>query len=71
MLDKILFALIEEQKSNAEIMALGFPKHIVDRVSKLLHSSEYKRKQAAPGVKISDMSFDKERRIPITNNFCD
>lgn len=69
MLDKILFALIEEQKSSKEIIALGFPTHVVEKVSKLLHSSEYKRKQAAPGVKISEMSFDKERRIPVTNKF--
>jgi NAD+ synthetase len=68
ILDKILFALIEEQKSIAEI-SKNFDENLVKKVAKLLYSSEYKRKQAVMGPKISDMSFDRERRYPTTNKF--
>ncbi len=68
LLDKILFALIEEQKSVAEI-SKDFDENLVKKVVKLFYGSEYKRRQAVIGPKISDMSFDKERRYPITNKF--
>jgi NAD+ synthase len=69
ILDQILFALIEEQKSINQITNQGFDSNIVKKVAKLLHFSEYKRRQSAPGVKLSNMSFDKDRRYPITNKF--
>lgn len=69
ILDKILYALIEEQKSIKEIENLGFDSALINKVAKLLHYSEYKRKQAVLGVKISSLSFDKERRYPITHKF--
>jgi NAD+ synthase len=69
ILDKILFALIEEEKSLSEIIKSGFEESLVKKVAKLFYASEYKRKQAVMGVKISDMSFDKDRRYPITNKF--
>jgi NAD+ synthase len=69
ILDKILYLLIEEQKSVKEIVNQGFEEELVKKVAKLFYSSEYKRKQAVLGVKISNMSFDKERRYPITNKF--
>ena len=68
ILDKILFALIEEQKSVAEI-SKDFDEKLVKKISKLFYYSEYKRQQSVIGVKISDMSFDRERRYPITNKF--
>ena len=68
ILDKILFALIEEQKSIAEI-SKNFDENLVKKVAKLFYNSEYKRKQSVIGPKISDMSFDRERRYPITNKF--
>lgn len=68
ILDKILFSLIEEQKSTAEI-SKSFDENLVKKVAKLLFSSEYKRKQSVMGPKISDMSFDKDRRYPVTNKF--
>ena len=68
-LDKILYALIEEQKSIDETIELGFEAEIVKKVAKLVLLSEYKRKQAVIGVKISQLSFDKDRRYPITNKF--
>ena len=68
-LDKILFSLIEEQKSIDETISLGFEAEIVKKVAKLVLLSEYKRKQAVIGVKISQLSFDKDRRYPTTNKF--
>ncbi len=67
ILDKILFALIEEQKSITEIIKLGFENSLVKKVAKLFYASEYKRQQSCIGPKISEMSFDKDRRYPITN----
>jgi len=69
ILDKILFALIEEQKSVAEIIKNGFEENMVKKVSKLFYASEYKRRQSCLGPKVSEMSFDKDRRYPITNKF--
>lgn len=69
ILDKILFALIEEQKSLAEIIKSGFSEDLVKKVAKLFYSSEYKRAQSVIGPKISDMAFDKDRRYPMTNFF--
>lgn len=69
ILDKILFALIEEQKSVFEIIKSGFSEDLVKKVAKLFYSSEYKRAQSVIGPKISDMAFDKDRRYPMTNKF--
>jgi NAD+ synthetase len=68
ILDKILFALIEEEKSVAEI-SKNFEEELVKKVAKLFYASEYKRKQAVLGVKISKNAFDLERRYLITNKF--
>jgi NAD+ synthase len=68
ILDKILFALIEEQKSVAEICK-NFDENLVKKIAKLFYSSEYKRQQAVMGPKISNMAFDLERRYLITNKF--
>ncbi len=68
-LDQILFNLIEEEKSIAEIINLGFEEELVKKVAKLFYASEYKRKQAVIGPKISRMSFDKDRRYQMTNKF--
>ena len=69
ILDQILFALIEEQKSVAEIIKSGFEESLVKKVAKLFYTSEYKRRQSCLGPKISEMAFDRERRYPITNKF--
>ncbi len=71
ILDKILYALVDQQRSLAEIIKSGFDENLVKKVAKLLHNSEYKRRQAVIGTKISDMSFDKDRRYPMTNKFFD
>ena len=69
ILDKILYYLIEKEYSVEEICNKGFKAPVVKKIRKLLYSSEYKRRQAPPGVKISTKSFGKERRYPITNQF--
>ena len=69
ILDKILFHLIEEELSIEEIVKKGFNYKMVKGVRKLLLVSEYKRRQAPPGVKLSIKAFGKERRYPITNLF--
>ena len=69
MLDQILKMLIEEEKSVRDIISSGYDRKIVKRVYKLILSSEYKRRQSPPGVKLTGRSFGKERRYPITNAF--
>jgi NAD+ synthetase len=67
ILDAILRLHIEGRLSAVEIMAHGFDAATVNRVVKLVRQSEYKRRQSAPGVKISSMLFGKDRRFPLTN----
>ena len=70
-LDAILHGLVEEEASLDEIVARGFPRETVERVQRLLYNSEYKRRQAAPGVKIGLKAFGRDRRYPIVNGFRD
>lgn len=70
-LDAILRRLIEDEASVAEIVAEGHDEATVRRVEHLLHIAEYKRRQAAPGVKISAKNFGRDRRYPITNRYRD
>lgn len=69
VLDDILTSLIEAEMSVADIVARGHDKDQVNRVWRLLDRAEYKRRQAPPGVKITQRSFGRERRYPITNAF--
>ena len=69
ILDEILYYLIEKEFSLEEICKKGFKPSVVKKIRNLLVKSEYKRRQAPPGVKISVRSFGKERRYPITNQF--
>jgi len=72
VLDKILESLVEKEMSVDEIVAEnGFERTTVERMEHLLYIAEYKRRQAAPGVKITRRSFGKERRYPITNRWRD
>ncbi len=66
ILDQILYQLIENRICHEELYT-KFNKQTVDKVYKLLKISEFKRFQSAPGIKISSMHFDKDRRFPITN----
>lgn len=69
ILDQILEHLIEEEMSIDEVGALGYDRGMVKRVALMLDRSEYKRRQAPPGVKLTRRAFGRERRYPITNQF--
>ncbi len=69
VLDDILSCLVEHEMSLPDIIARGHPPETVKRIERLLYLAEYKRRQAAPGVKISSRSFGRDRRYPITNLF--
>lgn len=69
VLDAILQGLVERDLSVREIVAEGFDEPTVRRIEHLLYVAEYKRRQAAPGVKISRKNFGRDRRYPITNRF--
>ena len=71
MLDQILERLVEREHSVHEIAAAGFDAETVKRVEKMLNIAEYKRRQAAPGVKVTLKNFGRDRRYPITNRFRD
>ena len=68
-LDDILYKLIELQLPIEAIVQAGYNKDTVEKIVRLLAISEYKRRQAAPGVKISTLSFGRERRYPITSKY--
>lgn len=69
VLDDILACLVERELPLFEIVARGHPAETVKKVERLLYLAEYKRRQAAPGVKISQRNFGRDRRYPITNRF--
>jgi NAD+ synthase len=71
ILDAVLERLVERERSVAEIVAEGFDAATVRRVERLLTLAEYKRRQAAPGVKVTKRNFGRDRRYPITNRFRD
>jgi NH3-dependent NAD+ synthetase len=69
VLDAILERYVDQEKSSAEIIAEGFDGDIVRRVLRLVKISEWKRRQAAPGPKLSRRAFGRERRYPITSDY--
>ena len=69
VLDDILKCLVEDEMPLAAIVARGHPAETVRKVERMLYIAEYKRRQAAPGVKISARNFGRDRRYPITNKF--
>jgi NAD+ synthase len=71
VLDDIIEQLVEHEHSLAEIVARGHEQRTVERVQHMLYLAEYKRRQAAPGVKITRRNFGRDRRYPITNGFRD
>ncbi|CCF19430.1 Glutamine-dependent NAD(+) synthetase (NAD(+) synthase [glutamine-hydrolyzing]) [Pseudorhizobium banfieldiae] len=71
VLDDILECLVEQEMSVEEIVARGHDLATVHRVEHLLYLAEYKRRQSAPGVKITKKNFGRDRRYPITNRFRD
>jgi NAD+ synthase (glutamine-hydrolysing) len=69
LLDRILEAYVERDQGREEMIAAGMPAATVDDVIRLVDRSEYKRRQAAPGIRITPRAFGKDRRLPITNRF--
>jgi NAD+ synthase len=71
VLDPILEHLVEREEPISAIVAAGFDRDTVMRVERMLNIAEYKRRQAAPGVKVTLKNFGRDRRYPITNRFRD
>jgi NAD+ synthase len=71
VLDAILERLVEREEPLATIIAAGFDREVVARIDRLLNIAEYKRRQAAPGVKVTRRNFGRDRRYPIVNRFRD
>lgn len=69
VLDPILKAYVEDDLAIDQIVAMGFGHDTVIKVARLVDRSEYKRRQAAPGIKITPRDFGRDRRLPITNRF--
>ncbi len=69
VLDPILKAYVEDDLSFDEIVGMGFDRSVVEHVVTLVDRSEYKRRQAPPGIKITPRSFGRDRRMPITNRY--
>ncbi|ADH88236.1 NAD+ synthetase [Ancylobacter novellus DSM 506] len=69
VLDAILLRLVEREMPVADIVAEGYDATLVARVERMLNIAEYKRRQAAPGVKVTARNFGRDRRYPITNRF--
>ncbi len=69
LLDRVLEAYVERDEGREEIIAAGLPAEVVDEVVRMVDRSEYKRRQAAPGIRITPKAFGRDRRLPITNRF--
>jgi len=69
VLDGILQAYVEEDRSTEEIVKMGYDRKTVERVIVMVDRSEYKRRQSPIGIKISPRAFGKDRRVPITNRY--
>jgi NAD+ synthase len=71
VLDQILERLVEREEPLATIIAAGFDRETVMKIERMLNLAEYKRRQAAPGVKVTQKNFGRDRRYPITSRFRD
>ncbi len=71
VLDPILLAYVEGDKGVEQIIAQGYNSDVVKKVTRLVDGSEYKRRQAPPGIKITPKAFGRDRRLPITSKFRD
>jgi NAD+ synthase (glutamine-hydrolysing) len=69
VLDPLLELYVEDDATAEEIIALGYDRALVTRITRLVDRSEYKRRQTPPGVRISKKAFGRDRRMPITNAF--
>jgi NAD+ synthase (glutamine-hydrolysing) len=69
LLDPVLTAYVEEDRSVEQIIGAGFEEEVVKKAARLVDNSEYKRRQSPPGIKITPRAFGRDRRLPITNRF--
>jgi NAD+ synthase (glutamine-hydrolysing) len=69
VLDPIIEAYVEQDRTAAELIADGFDEDTVRRITRLVDLSEYKRRQSPPGVRVTAKAFGKDRRLPITNRY--
>lgn len=69
VLDPILEAYVEQDRTRAELVELGFEPDVVAQVTHLVDAAEYKRRQSPPGVRVTPKAFGKDRRVPITNAY--
>ena len=69
VLDAILDAYVEGAQGRAELVAAGFEEAVVDKVVGLVDRAEWKRRQFAPGPKISSLAFGRDRRLPVTSRW--
>ena len=69
LLDRVLEGYVQRDLSRDELVASGLPAGVVDEVVKLVNRAEYKRRQAAPGIRITSKAFGRDRRLPITNRY--
>ncbi|GAB3644517.1 NAD(+) synthetase [Glycomyces tarimensis] len=69
LLDPMLLAYVDGDAGREDLIKQGYPAELVGRVANLVDGAEYKRRQSAPGTKISKKSFGRDRRLPITNHF--
>ncbi|MCK4303553.1 MAG: NAD+ synthase [Candidatus Eisenbacteria sp.] len=68
-LDPIVKALVEDESSPRQIVSAGYNRELVDRIFRMIQGNEYKRRQAAPGIKITPRAFGRDRRYPLTNRY--
>ena len=69
LLDRILYHYIEQDWSISDIVADGFDESVVRRVAAMVIRNEYKRRQGAPGVRVTSRAFGRDRRYPITSGW--
>jgi NAD+ synthase (glutamine-hydrolysing) len=69
VLDPILEAYVEDDRTRAELVDMGFDPAVVERITRLVDAAEYKRRQTPPGVRVTPKAFGKDRRVPITNGY--
>ena len=69
ILDSILYRIIDKNETFEQIVGIGFERKLVEDVFKLMRKAEFKRRQAPPGVKVSEHALGRDWRYPISNKF--
>jgi len=69
VLDPIIEAYVEDDRTATELVDMGFDPDVVERITRLVDTAEYKRRQTPPGVRVTPKAFGKDRRVPITNRY--